>query len=102
MVEERVRLAEKWKKVRVQGGVCRFENIDVAGAHALEIRNGHLPLIGPALPEQDLAWLEAVREGSPLGDQSPFPNAQVTWLEVLEADVALGARSNGIRTAIGA
>ena len=91
MIEERIRLTDERQQFGKQVIPLGLEHIDVPGAHATEVGDGNLPLVGTALPEQDLARVEDIRKGHPVSDVAPTADLQITRLQVFKADVSLKA-----------
>ncbi|MCY1365939.1 hypothetical protein D9M69_528130 [compost metagenome] len=92
MIEECVGLANEWQQLRHQDrGVLGLQHVDVTGAHARKIGHGHLALVGAAFAEQHLSGLEDAGEGHAVGNVAPTADAQVTWFEMFQTDVAFNA-----------
>ena len=81
--------------------VFALEDVNVAGTHAVKVRNRHLALVRAALAEEYLSAFEGVGESRPVRDESPTANVQVLWLDVLQSHEAVNPCGGRVRGAGG-
>ena len=81
--------------------VFALEDVNVAGTHAVKVRNRHLALVRAALAEEHLSALEGAGESCPVRDVAPTANMQVLWLDVFESHKAVNPCGGRVRCAGG-